>query len=475
VTVIAAVSSTGSFGAALVILAGVAGLALIAAIGTWSGRRSAAVKTPRGGPVATARKSIAEARDAIACRTHPLVAAALMLILGTAVALVVTYAFGRMTKLGMIVKADHPVDTFVDTHRVGLVSRLMLTATQLGSYTVDFTIAVTGGLLAWVLSRRWLPFVALGLAIPTEIFLQQRMDALVHGAMPAQSVAIGPPGPYFSGGSARTLIVCGLLAYFVQSLGLERRQRARLWTLVALAAFLEGYSRLYLGRHFAIDIVGGWVFGSLFLVSVVLAVDVLRPSVAVAPTSEPATTSNAESQGWKLRPARVLTVVPSLAIVLVIVAGVFIATQADSRSYLESAFSTGSAQKLYPGSASVDWIDADGYNLAAAINGAVWTSLGGILSASCRWDPSMGNPFLVGEYGVQEGAPGEQPARFTQSDRELRTLLPGTRAVVYFDSDDKREFDGSVTASALAAFRTSATGPYITARPHCEHFVLASA
>jgi membrane-associated phospholipid phosphatase len=431
VTVIATVSSRGSFGAVLVILAGVVGLALIAAIGTWWDRRPAAVTTPRG-TVAGPRKSIAQARDTIARRSHPLVAAALMLIVGIAVTLVVTYAFGRLTRLGVIVRADHPLDNFVNTHRVSLMSRLLLTVTQIGSYTVDFTIAITGGLLIWVLSRRWLPLVTLGLAIPTEIFLQQRINMLVHGAMPARSVAIGPPGPYFSGGSARTLIVCGLLVYFVQSLGLERRQRTLLWTLVALAAFLEGYSRLYLGRHFAIDIVGGWVFGSLFLVSVVLAVDALRPSVAVAPATEPAISSKAESAGWRLRPARVVAVAP-LAVVLVIVAGVVVATRADSRPSLARRFSTVSAQKSCPGNARLDRIDADAYDRAPAIYRAAWTSFGDIFSASYQWGRSTGTPLLVGECEV------------------------------------------TTSPSALAAHRTVESGPYFTARPPSAHSVPASA
>ena len=98
-------------------------------------------------------------------------------------------------------------------------------------------------------------------AVPAENLFQKLMKKLVHSGKPAQAVAIGPPGGYFSGGSARTLIACGLICCFLAWLGLERRQRILAWTIAAMAAYLEAYSRLYLGRHFVLDILGGWLAG----------------------------------------------------------------------------------------------------------------------------------------------------------------------------------------------------------------------
>jgi membrane-associated phospholipid phosphatase len=155
----------------------------------------------------------------------------------------------------------------------------------LGSYPVAYTIAVTSGLIVGLLLHRWLPLCALVAAVPTENFLQGHMTAFVHGTKPAQALAVGPPGGFFSGGSARTLIVCGLLAYFLGWLGLARRQRSLIWTLTALATLGEGYSRLYLGRHWAVDIVGGWVFGALVLASFVFAAEALRPSADPEPSA----------------------------------------------------------------------------------------------------------------------------------------------------------------------------------------------
>jgi membrane-associated phospholipid phosphatase len=275
-------SSGGRFGQLAVLLAGIAGVALIAAIGTLLGRPSASASRPAyraGGRSAIAVKSLTVMRNRIADRTHPLVAALVVLGAGIVLAVGITYAFGLLTKAGLIVHLDRPVDRFVDRNRIAAVSRLMLTGTLLGSYTVCYTVAIAGGVIVSVLSRRWLPLLALVVAVMTEIFLQQRVGTLVHGTKPAQTTAIGAPGGFFSGGSARTLFVYGLLTYFVAGwIGLQRRQRVLLWTLVALATFVEGYSRLYLGRHWAVDIAGGWLLGGLALASFMLAAGALRPA-----------------------------------------------------------------------------------------------------------------------------------------------------------------------------------------------------
>lgn len=270
-------SSTGSFGQTLVVLAGLAGVVLIAAIGTRLGRGPAEAPASWGGHVAAAGKRLARIRGTVGRRSRPVVAAGLALAGGLALAVIVTCAIGLLTKVGVVVHLDRRLGHLVDGHRVALVTRLMLTATLLGSYPVVYTIAVAGGLTVAVLSRRWSPLLALVAAVTTETLMQKFIAGLVHSTKPAQALAVGPPGGFFSGGSARTLIVCGLLAYFLGWLGLARRQRALLWTCVALSTFIEGYSRLYLGRHWAVDIVAGWVAGALVLAAFVFSADGLRP------------------------------------------------------------------------------------------------------------------------------------------------------------------------------------------------------
>jgi len=268
--------STGTFGQALVVMAGVVGVALIATIGMRMAGGPAASAASRGGHATAAVNPLARLRDTVARRSHPIVAAGVSLAAGLALAVIIICTVGLLTKVGVVVHLDRQLGRFVDAHRVAPMTRLMLSATLLGSYPVVYTIAIVGGLIVAVLSYRLLPLLALVAAVPTETLVQKFATRVVHGTKPAHALAIGSPGGFFSGGSARTLIVCGLLAYFLGWLGLARQQRALLWTCVALATFIEGYSRLYLGRHWAVDIVGGWVAGALILGTFVFSAEALR-------------------------------------------------------------------------------------------------------------------------------------------------------------------------------------------------------
>ena len=129
-------------------------------------------------------------------------------------------------------------------------------------------------------------------------------------------------------------------------------------------------------------------------------------------------------------------------------------------------FSTGYAQRYYPGSNFVNWIGTDGYNWSPRMRGAPWLSFADIFSGFYRWGVSSGKPLLIGEYGVLEGAPGRKAAWFKQADQELRIRFPAIRAVIYFDSDhDNYDWRPTTSPTAFAAFRAFADDPYFRARP----------
>jgi len=130
------------------------------------------------------------------------------------------------------------------------------------------------------------------------------------------------------------------------------------------------------------------------------------------------------------------------------------------------SFSDGIAQRYYPGGRYVSWICGDGYNWAPKRPGAVWASVAAIFSSFYHWGLRTGKPLMIGEFGVLERRPGEKAAWFRQTDWQLRTMFPGIRAVVYFNSDH-HGYDWRVTTSqsALAGFRVFADDPYFLARP----------
>jgi membrane-associated phospholipid phosphatase len=87
-------------------------------------------------------------------------------------------------------------------------------------------------------------------------------------------------GSFPSGGVARLISVYGLIAYLVlRRLGKTRSTWAvAVWTILAAAIYTEAYSRLYLGKHWISDIVGGLVFGTILLFVLIAATQLLdRP------------------------------------------------------------------------------------------------------------------------------------------------------------------------------------------------------
>lgn len=129
----------------------------------------------------------------------------------------------------------------------------------------------------WFGHRRGLgvfvPAVLILVGYEVEHQLQHTLKVLAArtGPVPADV------GAYPSGGVARLICVYGLIVYLVlRRLNLTRSKWAvGAWTVFALAVFTESYSRLYLGKHWISDIVGGLVFGALLLVVFIAAAQLL--------------------------------------------------------------------------------------------------------------------------------------------------------------------------------------------------------
>jgi membrane-associated phospholipid phosphatase len=136
---------------------------------------------------------------------------------------------------------------------------------------------------AWVRHRRGIavltPAVLILAAYEIEHQLQHTLKLLAARTGPVPAGL----GSFPSGGCARLICVYGLIIYLVlRRLNLTRTKIAvAAWTVLAAASFTEAYSRLYLGKHWISDIVGGLVFGVLLLLVFIAATQVLdRPDPA---------------------------------------------------------------------------------------------------------------------------------------------------------------------------------------------------
>jgi membrane-associated phospholipid phosphatase len=166
---------------------------------------------------------------------------------------------------------DQPVNRWLSQHSVHAWAREMSKMTRIGNTWTTRGAVVTAAVCLAVTWRRvrWLPPLALAVLALT----QHPLTHLIHLTDPR----VGPPGflhgTFPSGGSERCVAFYGLIAYLLWR-EFSGGRRAAIWSAAAIAALAlnEGYSRLYLGMHWATDVLSGWIYGLLLLLAFVTAV-----------------------------------------------------------------------------------------------------------------------------------------------------------------------------------------------------------
>ena len=187
--------------------------------------------------------------------------------------------FAVMALLGQLVlhggpSVDKPFYHWVVTHRIHQWKGLMHSLTKMGNtWSTRMAVLSAAVCLAVTWRRyRWLPAFAFLVLSLVQRYLTHGIHLVAH--------RVGPPGflhgTYPSGGSGRTVVFFGLIAYFLWREFSGRRVTA-IWAgaAVAAVAFNEGYSRIYLGMHWGTDVLSGWFYGILLLTLFILATRVV--------------------------------------------------------------------------------------------------------------------------------------------------------------------------------------------------------
>ena len=187
--------------------------------------------------------------------------------------------FGVMALLGQLVlhggpPIDKPINHWVAVHRIHPWKSLMNSATKTGNAWLTRMAVVSAAVCLAVTWRRykWLPAFAFVVLSVLQRYLTHAIHLVAH--------RVGPPGflhgTFPSGGSERTVVFFGLIAYFLWREFSGRRVTA-IWAGAAVAAlaFNEGYSRIYLGMHWTTDVLSGWFYGIALLALFVLATRVI--------------------------------------------------------------------------------------------------------------------------------------------------------------------------------------------------------
>ena len=140
-----------------------------------------------------------------------------------------------------------------------------------------FMVALT---IVWFFHRRGLVVLAPAVLILAAYEIEHQLQHTLKLLAAPHRPGAGRSRAFPSGGCARIISVYGLIIYLVLRRFGKTRSKVAIaaWTLLAAASFTEAYSRLYLGKHWISDIIGGVVFGIILLFVLIAAAQMLdRP------------------------------------------------------------------------------------------------------------------------------------------------------------------------------------------------------
>jgi membrane-associated phospholipid phosphatase len=247
----------------VVVLMLAAGLVLVVAAGVLvAGRPPAARPGTRLGDL---RERAVRVRRAATAEFGVVGGFALALAFGFAVTVAIGWPLGRLAAASL--PFDKSAFRWFGDHQVGWLTHAMNVLTWLGNRPVTERLDLLGGILFALLwkQRRWVPLLVMLTAFGLERQVRFLLGRTVNRFHYPQI------GTYPSGGCARLVVTYGALAllYFVwRGAKASRAERVAVGTGVALLAWIEGFSRFYLDKHWFTDVIGGWIVGLLVLATV---------------------------------------------------------------------------------------------------------------------------------------------------------------------------------------------------------------
>ena len=165
------------------------------------------------------------------------------------------------------------------SHRTPVLTAIARTLTFIGSAAVLVPLTVVAALVLWRWTRSWRASAVLVLAMIVSTVLTSVLKALIGRARPDTALVLGPVSETFAFPSGHTLnstVFFLTLATPVCARISSRRTRTAILTVAVVLSIGVGLSRVYLGYHWATDVVAGWILAIVWLVIVLNAAAFIR-------------------------------------------------------------------------------------------------------------------------------------------------------------------------------------------------------
>lgn len=177
-----------------------------------------------------------------------------------------------------LARLDSPVSRYVIAHRAGWLTGAMRWSAMLGSTAVLVPAVILVGLLARRRLGRWLPLGVLAAAQAGSIALYDTVKILVSRPRPHISPLVATASGYSfpSGHATQAVAVWGALAFLAGGSLSRWRSTVAVWALAGVICLVVGLSRVYLGVHWATDVLGGWALGAAWLGVIMASVSAVK-------------------------------------------------------------------------------------------------------------------------------------------------------------------------------------------------------
>lgn len=207
----------------------------------------------------------------VAARLDPSRSTGLLLTAAVALAVATSWTFLGLTQDVLsheeIALADPGIHGWFVAHRTAALDVVFRTVTWLGASAVTLPVLAVGGALLVRRRRSRAPLVDIAVVYGFAVLLHAVVGQLVQRGRPPRSDWIAPAHgwSYPSGHTTQAVAAWGVLALLVVAGERSNRSRVLAGAAATVIAVLVGVSRVYLGVHWATDVLGGALLSAALL------------------------------------------------------------------------------------------------------------------------------------------------------------------------------------------------------------------